>query len=256
MVVIAAGLVAAPAARADTQTAASGQVQATFSFTQGDYGQYTDFHLTIDRAGRRLYDAPVNACCQPQSTKALHVRDLDGDGEPEVWVDIWAGGAHCCTQMELLRYSGGAYHAQERVFETGYHLKDLDRDGKPEFMTNDYGFAYAFTFFGASPFPVRVFSYRAGAFTDVTKTYPALVRKDRNLYRRLYRKGIRHHVASLGWLAGWTADEYVLGHRKSADRRLTRELHAGHLFNDQGYVHGRKFIRVLKRDLRRGGYAG
>jgi hypothetical protein len=254
--VLTAGLLTVPAARADTQVAASGQVRATFSFAQGDYGQDTDFHLTVDRAGQRLFDAPLSVCCQPQETngKAVHVRDLDGDDEPEVWVDIWAGGAHCCTQMELLRLSGGAYQRQEHVFELGYRLKDLDGDGIPEFKTVDYGFAYAFTFFAASPLPVRVLSYRAGVFSNVTAKYPALVRKDLKRYRSLYRKGIRHHVPSLGALAGWTADDYVLGHRKQANRRLTRELHAGHLYNDTGYVHGRKFIRVLKHDLRLGDY--
>jgi hypothetical protein len=253
---LAAVLLVVPAARADTQVAQSGQVQATFSFAPGDYGQYTDFHLTVDRAGQRLFDAPLAVCCQPDqaSKKAVHVRDLDGDGEPEVWVDIWAGGAHCCTQMELLHLSGGAYQRQEQVFPLGYRLKDLDGDGVPEFKTVDYGFAYAFTFFAASPLPVRVFSYRAGVFTNVTAKYPGLVRKDLKHYRRFYTKGIRHHVASLGALAGWTADDYVLGHRKQANRRLTRELHAGHLYNDTGYVHGRKFIQVLKHDLRLGGY--
>ena len=98
-------------------------------------------------------------------------------------------------------------------------------------------------------------SYRAGKFTAVTKRFPKLVRKDRDRYKRVYRKGIRRHMPSLGALAGWTADDYLLGHRRQADRRLTRELHAGHLYNDTGYVHGRKFIRVLKHDLRAAGYA-
>lgn len=251
---VVAGLVAVPAANAETQVAASGQVQATFSFATGEYGQATDMHLTVDRAGQRLVDEPITVCCSPSGGKAVHVRDLDGDGEPEVWVDIWAGGAHCCTQLELRRFANGAYQEQEQVFELGYRLKDLDGDGIPEFRANDYGFAYLFTYFAASPFPVRVLRYRAGTFTNVTAKYRGLVRRDRDKYRRLYRKGIRHHVASLGALAGWTADEYVLGHRRQANRRLTRELHAGHLYNDVGYPRGRTFIRRLKAALHGGGY--
>jgi hypothetical protein len=254
-VVLLAGLAAAPSARADTQVATSGQVKATFTFTQGDYGQTSDQHLTIDRAGQRLYDQPLDVCCQPMGTKAVHARDLDGDGEPEVWVDIYAGGAHCCDQMELFRLAGGAYQHQEQVFELGYHLKDLDGDGVPEFRTIDYGFTYVFTFFARSPLPVRVMRFKAGTFSIVTREFPALVRKDRDYYRRAYFKGIRRHTPSLGALAGWTADEYLLGHVKKADRRLTHELHAKHLYNDPGYPHGRRFIRVLKRDLRAGGYA-
>jgi hypothetical protein len=252
--VLAAALVVVPAAQGETQVATSGQVQATFTVTIDDYGQITDFHLTVDRAGARLVDESINLCCHPSGKKWVHVRDLDGDGEPEVWVDIWAGGAHCCTQTELWRFENGAYQHQEKVFELGYRLKDLDGDGTPEFRTNDYRFAYAFTFFAASPFPVRVYRYRSGTFANVTAQFPALVRQDRDKYKRLYRKGIRHHTASLGALAGWTADEYMLGHRHQANRRLTHELHAGHLYNDAGYPRGRAFIRRLKHGLKAGGY--
>ena len=249
-----AALVAAPAALADTQVASSGQVKATFSFTKGLYGQDTDFHLAIDRAGQRLYDSNLSVCCQVLGKKAVHVRDLDGDGEPEVWLDIYTGGAHCCDDMELVRYVSGAYQQQTRTWDLGYRLRDLDGDGIPEFRTADDRFAYEFTYYAASPFPVRVLSYRAGTFANVTKQYPALVRKDVRVWRKLYRRGIHHHVPSLGALAGWTADDYVLGRRKQANRRLTRELHAGHLYADSGYAGGRKYVRRLKRALRKAGY--
>jgi hypothetical protein len=67
-------LVAAPVARADEQVAESA---------------YENFGLTADRAGQWLFDAPLECfTCSPvgifQKRNAVHVRQLDGDGEPGV----------------------------------------------------------------------------------------------------------------------------------------------------------------------------
>ena len=94
------------------------------------------------------------------------------------------------------------------MFELGYG-SDLDGDGIPEFRTDDNGFLRHYLL-RRVPAPVPS-SGIAPAPSPTSLEVPGLVRKDRDKYRRLYRKGIRHHVAALGALAGWTADEYLLG---------------------------------------------
>ena len=74
--------------------------------------------LHLRRPGKR--DAP------------LQVVDLDADGEPEVLVDAYTGGAHCCALTEILRFDGAAYAPAETTWGNfGYALKDLDGDGPP-----------------------------------------------------------------------------------------------------------------------------
>ncbi|HWM08373.1 MAG TPA: hypothetical protein VNO82_03490 [Solirubrobacteraceae bacterium] len=90
-VMVTVGLATAPPALADEQVASSGQVEATLTFTEAEFGY--DFHVAIDRAGQRLLDAPLDVCCSSpaylyENKDSVFVRDLDGDGEPEVWVDV------------------------------------------------------------------------------------------------------------------------------------------------------------------------
>src|SRR3954454_18334465 len=116
--------VAGPASAATkTETSTSGQVTANFTYdykrTQFGTYDFSKLHLTIDRAGVRLVDADVGggqdcegclAWPASQATKGLSsvtARDLDADGEPEVLVDLYSGGANCCWYSESYRFDEG-----------------------------------------------------------------------------------------------------------------------------------------------------
>src|SRR2546429_526116 len=106
--VLALLIAASPAAAATkTETASSGQTTATFTYDykKTRYGIYdfANLHITIDRAGVRLVDEPLedqecNGCSAwpaDQASKgatSVTVRDLDADKEPEVLVDLYSGG--------------------------------------------------------------------------------------------------------------------------------------------------------------------
>jgi hypothetical protein len=256
--------VATATALADEQVASSGQVTATFTFERHGEYKFTDLWLTIDRAGTKVFDAAVDipACQEPycvpegvfRDSDTVHVRDLDADGEPEVLVDVFTGGAHCCSATEILRFDGTSYRASSRNWaDAGYRLADLDDDGRPEFRTSDTRFAYAFASFADSAFPIRVLAWSNGQFANVTRQHAALIRKDAKRWKRLYH-GRRHGNRSLGVLAAWTADQYLLGRRTQANRFLAREQRAGRLRSSAGWKSGTAFVRQLKRRLRRWAY--
>lgn len=259
-----AALCVAPAARADQQTAASGQVSATFSFDRPDEYEYTDLRLSVTRAGQNVLERPVavGGCeepyCMPAGVhsgeQAIQVRDLDGDAEPEIIVDVFTGGAHCCSVSAVWRWTGSGYEQSERNWaDPGYRLRDTNGDGVPEFVSSDARFAYEFAAFAFSAFPLRVLSFRQGLFVDVTAKRKALVRKDAKKWMREYRKR-RNGDSSLGILAAWTADQYVLGRKTNAHRFLAAERRAGRLTSFQGWPSGSGFIAKLKRRLRSWGY--
>ena len=100
----------------------------------------------------------------------LQLVDLDADGEPEVLVDAFTNGAHCCALTEILRFDGTTYAPFEASWgNLGYDLKDLNGDGRPELITADDAFSYAFSSFAGSFHPPLVLDYDAAAKPFIVK---------------------------------------------------------------------------------------
>jgi hypothetical protein len=234
-------------------------VSATFSYTKVDDFQYSGMNVRIARAGVAAFDGVAtapgceNPYCAPGGIvdqRSLRVADLDADGEPEVIVDLYTGGAHCCLIADIFRWTGNAYVSTSRNFaDFGYTL-----DGGT-FVSGDARFGYAFASFADSAMPVALLTFRGGAWSDVTRAHPDTLRADAARWLKEYKKR-RKGTRALGMLAAWVADEYRLGttRRAAADRFLTAELRAGRLRADQGWPHGRTYISTLKRRLRAWGY--
>ena len=260
-------VLAAPAAAATrhvVETAVDGSVRADFSFDYDarDY-RFTNPHLTISRGGSVLLDAAVPA---PPDTevqparyfahkKSVAVHDLDGGGEPEVVLDLYSGGAHCCWYTQVYRYtaSANAYLMVTHGWgNAGYRSVDLDHNGLPEFVSGDDRFAYVFTDFADSSWPVQIWSYRSGRFIDVTRKHPALIRRDA---RREWRWAFatQRRAYNVGFLAAWTADQCLLRHCKSAFKQLGALRRQGRI--GLGWDRTtRRYLVHLHKFLRRTGY--
>jgi hypothetical protein len=259
---------AAAADDAGSATASSGAVQATLTWKAAELGA-ADPHLVVVRAGATLFDgSPVassdscrqGGCSYAPSGKRdgpLQVRDLNGDGEPEVLVDAYSGGAHCCALTEILRFTGSAYSTLEAFWgNTGYDLSDLDGDGRPEFVGSDDVFAGAFTSYAASFFPPLVLDYDAaakGGFRDVTRGFPSLVRKNLRQALHSLRQARRRHYETLGIVAAYVADLYLLGRGREVRPYLKRARRRGDLRTIAGRA-ARSYDRELLAFLRKQGY--
>jgi hypothetical protein len=77
--------------------------------------------------------------------------DINGDGYPDLVVETYSGGAHCCfgTQVFSLRPSGAALILQKPESNAGGTFEDLNADGISEFITYDDSFAYQYCPFAA-----------------------------------------------------------------------------------------------------------
>jgi hypothetical protein len=119
---------------------------------------------------------------------AAWCKDVTGDGVPELMIEQYTGGAHCCSEGTLLSLGktvsltaeihGGhfgvpeprkldAWHATYQLVGANDALADFEA-GPKDFVP----FVYT------SPFP-RVLDYRGGYFVEATKDYPDLLRSDR-----------------------------------------------------------------------------
>jgi hypothetical protein len=262
-------LVLAAAAGAATrhvvETAVDESVRADFAY---DYDakntRFTNLHLTVLRNGSVLLDEAIqppapNTEVWParyfSHRKSVAVRDLDGCSEPEVMLDLYSGGAHCCWYTQVYRYTAttNAYLMVTHGWgNADYRSVDIDHDGIPEFVSGDDRFAYAFTDFASSSFPLRVWHYRAGVFDDVTRRFPARIRRDaRRQWHWALAKPTR--ADNRGFLAAWTADRCLLRHCASAFERLEvlrRQGRIGHGWDRTP----RRYLTHLRKFLRRMGY--
>lgn len=244
-------VVCAPAS-AEVIEAGDANVSASLSFETVVEGiEYRDLTLTVRRDGAPVVEKPlsVRGCGRPYCKPVgVAVRDLDADGEPEVLVDVFTGGLHCCYVTQLMTWSDGAYRERFHDWlDFGYELDDLDGDARPEFRSADARFRYEFASFAGSAFPVQIWQVDGGAFVDVTAGHADLIRKDAARWLRIYRgrRGKRGHEWQ-GVLAAWAADMERLGKRRTVDREMKLAMR-------RGWV-DRRYLRALDRFLVATGY--
>jgi hypothetical protein len=265
-IALAAAVVGVPTASAvprhHIERTRSGAVEAVFSYS-ADLARYrfTGQRLTIRRGRTNRFRAalrhPPCAGCSAQPAnffdhkRSVSIRDLDGDGEPEVVLDLYWGGAHCCWYTQIYRYlpATATYRPLVHVWgDFGYRLADLDGDGMPELITADDRFSYAFASFADSRWPIRILSYRGGGLTFVTRSYPVEIDRDAT---GLWREA-RGHKDNYGILAAWAADECLLGHATRALQTLEGLRRTGRLSGQlESPSH---YLKHLHRFLRRTGY--
>jgi hypothetical protein len=257
-VIAAAALVlssTAAAAPVRTKTAHLGAVRATITWQPVRFNiEAKRVHLVISRRGRTLADRKLGAAVP----WALKVRDLDGNGEAEVIADFYTGGAHCCLFTQIYRYTASRYVPLRHVWgDPSYALRDLDGDRLPELVSADDRFAYAFTSYAGSALPVQAWRYRAGHMTDVTRSFPALVRKDAAMLWKGYeQEPTGEDVDVRGVLAAWMADQYLVGQQDAGWATLHQINAKGGLSGDPVWAIGDAYLAKLRKFLTRLGYAG
>jgi sugar lactone lactonase YvrE len=240
-----------------------------YTFRRSDW--FSDARVRISRGGRLLFAETVPSVDRRYDFRSVYgdtssfaVRDLDGDGEPEVMLELNWNGAHCCAWSRVYRYV-----RSRRTYVPVVHfwgddaaaprLRDLNRDGKPEFSSRDVRFAYAFEAYAFSAFPIQIWSYRHGRFRDVTRRFPAQIRRDARQLWRLYLHERRKEDGRVrGLLPAWAADEYLLGRGAAVWPALEQAAREGYLgcagscFFEPRDPHA--YIRRVRSFLRKTGY--
>lgn len=264
---------AAPGGETRTGTSPAGEVKAELTYDKTDDFEFRDVRIKITRAGAVLHDALVPAPCTecpviPQGygdpeVPALSVRDLDANGEPEVLIELYTGGAHCCSYTQIYGFDAepapGAYRRTKGSWgDYGYELRDLNKDGRPEFVSADFRFAAAFTSYAASGAPPMVFRFGDRKLKNVTRSFPSVIRSNLKQYLRLY-KDIRNDPDLpdvRGFLAAYTADKLLLGQRSSAFDLVYAAYRRGELKPLEGDTSpsGKRYIAELRKFLRKWGY--
>lgn len=238
-------------------------IDATLSFQQRkeSFGAYSfrDMQLVVKNAGKTVYDHDLCSLdrCGIASKHTLSLQNVWGGSLPEVLVDFYTGGAHCCFEALIVLVDGP--HPGRAVFhdfgDPGY---ELTRDhGSTLILSADDRFAYAFTAFAGSGLPVQIWTINAnGVLTNITRTRPDLIRKDAATWWRAYvsERGKSDLSDVRGVISAWCADEYLLGQKAACDMQLAAALPKGWLNGSGFWPSGAKFVTALHRSLAKWGY--
>ena len=175
-----------------SEIARAGLVTAGAFYSEGS----RNVRLKVARDGVTVLNVVFRRICRFCSVEpagygrraSIRVRDLDADTDPEVVVDLYTGGAHCCFYSRIFAWdsAAGAYLGVTKQWsDTGYRMSD-DGDGVADFSTADARFAYVFASFAESFFPIRVLHFVGGRMRDVTRVFNARVRRDAGRLWRYY----------------------------------------------------------------------
>ncbi len=101
--------------------------------------------------------------------------DINGDGYPDMIVETYTGGAHCCMGTQV--YSLGETPRlilEKPESNVGGQFKDLDGDNIYEFITADDVFVYQYCPYVSSPVVKVIMAYdvREGRFLPASPNFP------------------------------------------------------------------------------------
>lgn len=222
-------LICGTQARAEQASATQGAVSAELSFTSNVAAQPLSLRITRDGVAtvfEGLGD-PDAGSEQGWTTSSdyeppLIVRDLDGDGEPEVLVRLYSTGAHCCLRSVIASVApGGSYGlSTQNWLDASWTLNDLDADGIPEFVSWDPRWGYWATSYAESARPLRIWSFGGGALVDTTANHRPQLLKDQAQQLRRFQAGRNRQSEGFGPLAAYMADAYVLGTQRAGWLRI------------------------------------
>jgi hypothetical protein len=251
----------------------SGNVTAELSFkvVSAPWTQYQDVRLKVTRDQQVAYDRLLiddkrtaelqdfwvltDPKFDQQSNNNFLVQDLDGDREPEILIGFYSGGAHCCLFSAIYRYDAAAKSYTPTVYSWGdavasFQLRQLDpQRAIPQLISRDSGFAYLFSAYAFSGFPLQIWEYQQGKLLDVTRQYPKLI-YDNAYFNWLQIQRMNQDPAqsqyARGPIAAYMADKYMLGQEKDGWARM-HQVYQG---NDKA-----KFFADLRQFLIESGYA-
>jgi hypothetical protein len=191
--------------------APSRQVSAGDFVAQLFSGPLVPLELRVLRGGAVAFDQRFGTVVP----EALRATDLDADGVAEVVFGYRRGRTH---ETAVLQETPAGFRGHRHVWGRARAGRLVAGQGGLVWVSSDARLRSAFKHAGA---PARIVAYRGGRFLNVTRDYPALVRKDAAHWR---------HRSP----AAWAADEYSLGHRARVWQvvhgrfavRLRRWLHA------------------------------
>ena len=107
-------------------------------------------------------------------------KDINGDGRPEVVIEAFSGGAHCCWTDYIVSLGQSPRLIAKIESTHGVGYKDLDADGVMEIQLRDGSFDYFHSTYVDSPHPLLILRLEGNEFRDVGAEFQEIYDKKLN----------------------------------------------------------------------------
>jgi hypothetical protein len=189
-------------------------------------------------------DVPDNTLCQASITDpdgklvysfedwgaeidGISGKDVNGDGQPEVVLVSYSGGAHCCWTYHIISLGEKPGLLREFENQNTASFEDLKGNGQIEIVIRDGGFDYVFLPHAFSPFPLLIVRLEGTEFIDLSSEFWPMFEKEINEQR--------------DHLSDDHIQEFLHPHANGADDDLERSTIKSHiLLTIIDYVYGGK----------------
>jgi hypothetical protein len=182
---------------------------------------------------------------------AVAVRDLDADGEQEVLVSLYTGGAHCCWATKL--FSGPDYKGPPDTYgftQNPFRLRDLGRGPAADLQLGVATEDFVPVSHAATGRALVILNYRNGRFIDVTARFKKRLKRDAKANKKAWLEYGRGNTSAQGVLAAYIVDLKRLGRDQKAEEEIQRAGRRRQL--SDGTLGFHKDIAKLMKALRNG----
>lgn len=181
----------------------------------------TRFTIVVRAAGRQVSELTFDDAGQMTSVGAKIARLDPASPFPQVIVSHYSGGAHCCTELTAVTFTGGQWRQVDAGGGDGEgpNIEDLNGDGNAEFVTYDNSFLYAFASYAESYAPPKIFRLAGTELKDVTRS-PEFQRPIRQMLLAQQSLADADMWHDNGFLGGWVAHKALIGEGADAWRLM------------------------------------
>jgi len=138
----------------------------TYELNEGSFEILKNGVRVYADSGHRFEIGSIYEEEQPYGHAGTGGTDITGDGQPNLVVSEWTGGAHCCFLFHVFEIGSRFRHIQtiDAVHSDLADFENMDEDPDLEFLMADWTFAYWNASFAASPAPGVILKYNGETY--------------------------------------------------------------------------------------------
>lgn len=210
--------------------------------------------LTVKKDGKKIYGNVF-----VDNVYEILYEKFEPAGKSYYLIHLYSGGAHCCSSLLIADIRDNNFVVLDTGFygNSGFTIEDMNKDGIKEIVSGNDMFAYAFTNYAETRFPLRVQKLENGKLMEITGQF-----KDDLIAEAGYFEQDLNEFVKEGFACPETEDEDTFNTDAGSVKTILAAIVADYYSLGQaerGYeliekvykcVDKDKFVKTLKEDFK------